>query len=127
MGPRLEVRNRSDRPVRHLEIGWIFRDMNGREFLAGSVPADLSLAPGAESQIETDRVLRFSDPLMVKSMRGYISHVQYADGEVWIPSREDLAGNQLETLTGPSPEEQRLTNLYRKHGLQALVKELSSF
>ena len=49
--PRIEVRNRSDRPVRYFEIGWIIRDRDGREFLAGSVPAadsGLTLAPGAK-------------------------------------------------------------------------------
>ncbi len=126
-GPSFEIRNRSAREVRHLEIGWIFRDMNGQEFQAGTVPAELDLAPGSRSQITTDRVLRFSRPLMVEGMRGYVSHVEFADGEVWIPTRADLSEQRLEALTGPSPEEQRLTNLYRKKGLRALVDELEKF
>ena len=44
--PRLEVKNRSDRSIRYLEVGWILHDHTGREFLAGSVPAELNLAPG---------------------------------------------------------------------------------
>src|SRR5580700_8838305 len=44
--PRLEVKNRSDRPMRYLEVGWILQDRSGREFLAGSVPAELQLGPG---------------------------------------------------------------------------------
>ena len=46
--PRLEVKNRSDRAIRYLEVGWILHDRSGREFLAGSVPAELNLAPGTE-------------------------------------------------------------------------------
>ena len=37
--PRLEVRNRSDRAIRYLEVGWILQDRRPR-FLAGSVPAE---------------------------------------------------------------------------------------
>ena len=52
--PSLEVRNRSERPVRYFEVGWIIRDGEGRDFMAGSVPAsdpDLSLAPGQRSRV----------------------------------------------------------------------------
>src|SRR6202790_1540587 len=49
--PRLDVQNRSDRPVRYLEVGWILQDRNGREFLAGSVPAALQLGPGQKSPL----------------------------------------------------------------------------
>src|SRR3984885_8185588 len=57
--PRLEVRNRSDRAIRYLEVGWILHDRSGREFLAGSVPAELNLAPGQRSQILGDATLKF--------------------------------------------------------------------
>jgi hypothetical protein len=125
--PELEVKNLSGRAVRHLEMGWIVKDTDGREFVAGSVPADLKLAPGASGQVGANRVLRFSRPLMVESMSGYVSHVEFDDGEVWIPSREDLADQDLDRLTAPSPEEQRLTNLYRRNGLQALIEDLDKF
>ncbi len=125
--PRLEVRNRSTRPVRHLEFGWIIKDMRGQDFVAGNVPAEVNLQPGATGTATSERVLRFDKPMMVESMSGFVSHVEFSDGEVWIPSREDLTGQQLDRLTAPSPEEQRLTNLYRKKGLQALIAELESF
>jgi hypothetical protein len=38
-----------------------------------------------------------------------------------------LAGQGLDRLLAPSPEEQRLTNLYRRKGLQALIEELNGF
>src|SRR5580658_1921376 len=57
--PRLEVKNRSERSIRYLEIGWILRDRGGREFLAGSVPAQLTLAPGQDSQILGNTTLKF--------------------------------------------------------------------
>lgn len=124
---RLEVRNRSDRAIRYLEIGWIVRDRRGREFLAGSVPAEMTLAPGQKSRIVTETALRFSQPLTVEGMGGFVSQVEFADGEVWIPSRSDLADQRLQRLLPPSPEEQRLTNLYRKKGLDALIAELDKF
>lgn len=124
---RLEVRNRSDRAIRYLEIGWIVKDRRGREFLAGSVPAEMTLAPGQKSRIVTETALRFSQPLTVEAMGGFVSQVEFADGEVWIPSRSDLADQRLQRLLPPSPEEQRLTNLYRKKGLDALITELDKF
>ena len=36
----------------------------------------------------------------------------------------DLADPRLSKLVPPSPEEQRLVQLYRRKGLQALVEEL---
>ena len=48
--PRLEVKNRSDRSIRYLEMGWILHDRTGREFLAGSVPAELNLGARAVEQ-----------------------------------------------------------------------------
>ena len=43
--PQFEVRNRSPRAVQHLEISWVVKDQQGREFLAASMPADMKLAP----------------------------------------------------------------------------------
>lgn len=123
----LEVRNRSGRSVRYLEIGWIFQDRQNREYLAGSVPAELNLAPGQTSRIATETSLQFSQPVAVESMKGFVSQVEFDDGKVWIPSRADLHSRELEPLIAPSPEEQRLTNLYRKKGLQGLVDELNRF
>ena len=44
--------------------------------------------------------------------------------KIWVPARASLENMQLLQVLAPSPEEQRLTDLYRKKGLRALVEEL---
>ena len=126
--PRIEVRNRSDRAIRHLEIGWILRDRQGREFLAGAVPAEVTLEPGGRARIAPETALRVSEragqPVPLDGMTAYVAQVEFSDGKLWIPSRATLADPKLARVAAPSPEEQRLTELYRKKGLNALVEEL---
>lgn len=124
--PQIEVRNRSNRSVKYFEIGWIIKDKQGREFYAGSVPAsdpNLKLAPGQKDVVYQQSALRFSrhpaDPVAITSMTGYVSQVEFTDGNVWVPARSNLLA--------PSPEEQRLTDLYRRKGLAALIAELKKF
>lgn len=123
----VEVRNRSSRAVRYFEIGWIVRDRLGREFLAGSVPAETRLSPGATGRISSEATLRFGRPVTIEAMKGFVSRVEFEDGEFWIPSRPLLAEQRLDRLLAPSPEEQRLTDLYRRKGLEALIEELNRF
>lgn len=132
--PRIRVVNRSDRPVRYFEIGWIVRDRNGEQFWAASVPGsepDKPLAPGAATRILQETSLQFSrsagEPLSIDSMAGYVSQVEFADGAVWIPDRVSLENASLLSIVAPSPEEQRLTDMYRHKGLAALVEELRKF
>jgi hypothetical protein len=132
--PRIEVVNRSDRPIRHFEIGWIIKDREGREFLAGSVPgsdAGLKLAPGARSEVAQDAALRFTrqpgQPVSIEGMTGFVSQVEFADGAFWIPTRASLLDPRVRSAVAPSAEEQRLADLYRKKGLPALVNELRKF
>src|SRR5262249_12775759 len=116
--PRFEVRNRSKQPVKYLEVGWIVKDQRGREFLAASMPADVNLAPNQSSQVVEDAALRFPERLAIQSMSGFVSSVEFADGSYWIPSRGALDNPRLRDVVAPSPEEQRLTQIYRKRGLQ---------
>jgi hypothetical protein len=129
--PRIRVVNRSTRPIRYFEIGWIIRDRQGREFLAGSVPASdsgLRLAPGASGEIAEGAALRFArgagQPVEIDGMTGFVSQVEFADGSIWIPSRPALDTPHFRAVLAPSPEQQRLADLYRKKGLAALVAEL---
>jgi len=132
--PHIEVRNRSSKPVRYFEIGWIVKDNQGKEFWAASVPAsggDLNLRPGQTGQALQDTALRFSkgqgEPVAIEGMTGFVSQVEYTDGKIWVPDRASLENTQLLRVLAPSPEEQRLTDLYRKKGLQALVEELRKY
>ncbi len=134
LAPRIEVMNRSNRPVRYFEIAWIIKDRQGREFLAGSVPATesgLKLAPGAKSEVAEGAALRFSreagQPVQIEGMTGFVSQVEFVDGTIWIPSRAALDSPRFRAVLPPSPEEQRLADLYRKRGLAALVAELKKF
>ncbi len=132
--PRIEVRNRSNDPVRYVEIGWVVEDRGGRRFLAGSVPAsdpDLYLPPGRTGRVLQDTALRFTrgagQPVYIERMAGFVNQVEFSDGKIWIPNRQALTETKLLQVLAPSPEEQRLTELYRKKGLQALVAELERF
>ena len=131
--PRIEVRNRSDRPVRHFEIGWIVKDRQGKSYWAASVPgseAGSIVAAGSTASALQDTALRFAhsgSPAEIEAMVGFVSQVEFADGSIWIPDRAALENNQLLRLLAPSPEEQRLTDLYNKKGITAILAELKKF
>jgi hypothetical protein len=116
--PRVEVRSPS-RPVRYVEIGWIVEDAQGREYLAASLPAS-----GASLQHTSLRLSQQGQPVNIRAMTGFVSQVEFADGKVWVPTRRDLNHALLRKVLPPSAEEQRLTGLYRKKGLAALIEEL---
>ena len=129
--PTIQVVNRSSKPVDYVEIGWLVKDPQGREFLAGSVPAaegDLLLPPGRSGRVLQDTALRFSrnagEPVSIASMTGFVSQVEFADGKVWVPNRLALQLSGLLRVVAPSPEEQRLADMYRTKGLNAVVEEL---
>jgi len=126
------VRNTSRSAIRYVELGWLLKDQDGREFLAGSVPASedsLYLAPRKETRLFQDSALKFAKgagrPLNIQAMRAFVSQVQYEDGRVWVPSREALVQSKLLDIVPPSPEEQRLAGLYLKKNLDAVVQDLS--
>ncbi|MCC6537612.1 MAG: hypothetical protein IT162_08695 [Bryobacterales bacterium] len=131
--PRVEVANRSTRAVNYIEVGWLVRDGRGREYLAGAaVPSRTKLAPGQKAAVAEAGTLRFSEPaggapVAIDGMTAFVSQVEFADGSVWVPSRAALADPGLEKAIAPSAEEQRLTNLYRRKGLNALIDELKRF
>lgn len=126
--PQLEIRNRDQKAIRHLEIGLALKDTSGQEFFAATVPYDEPLAGKGTAALRDSATLRVrhtgGSRLVLEGMSGFVNNVEFADGAYWIPSRTDIAEGQLMKLVPPSPEEQRLVQLYRKKGLQALVEEL---
>lgn len=131
--PEIEVLNQSAKPVRYVEIGWMVRDKEGHEYLAGSVPGSnttMLLPPGQKSKLLPDTTMKFSKtgrPVEIQGMTGFVSQVEFADGKVWVPSREELKASPLLRIMAPSPEEQRLADIYANKGLAALVAELNRF
>jgi hypothetical protein len=135
--PKVTVENRSSKAVQYFELGWVIDDALGRRYAAGSLPAPNSpirLAPGQSIVTSADRRFSFwpvnegeNRDFLVKGIRGFITQVQFEDGSLWIPSREDLRQANLLELLPASPEEQRLTNLYRRRGLDGLIEELGRY
>jgi hypothetical protein len=128
--PRIDVQNRSGKPVKYVELGWLVRDENGEQYMAASLPAsgpDLYLPARGTARVLQDKALdlsRSGRPLKIQGMTGFISQVQFSDGKVWAPSRQDLDDPALRKALPPSAEEQRLTDIYRTKGLSALMIEL---
>lgn len=110
--PKFELQNRSQQPVRFIELGWSARGVSG-----GALPASISLAPGERKSVEQPITLQF--PTAASSLSAYVASVEYGDGTVWIPARNKA--------TRVSPEEQRLSEIYRRKGLDALATELRKF
>lgn len=132
--PRIQVHNRSTKPVRYVEVGWIVTDRQGKQYMAASLPnaePELFLPPGQKGRLLQDTALHFSknrgEPVAISGMTGFVSQVEFADGKIWIPNRESLVSAQLLGILAPSPEEQRLADLYRKKGPKAVADELNKF
>lgn len=131
--PRIRVQNDSSQTVKYVEMDWLVSDSTGRQYVAASLPASdpgLYLPPGKTAQLVQDTELQFSrrgDPVHIQKMTGFVSQVEFADGKIWIPNRENLERNALLNVVAPSAEEQRLSNLYRNKGINALIDELKRF
>lgn len=134
-GPQVDVRNRSAKTVQNIEMGWILHDQGGRDFMAGLVPSHIQIPPVRQARLLENGVLRFSHasgtPILVDGVTAFISNVEFADGNWWIPSRTDISNSTLDaslkrTLV-TSPEQQRLAEIYRRRGLTALTAELKKF
>ncbi len=142
--PWIEVQNLDKKKsVRYVEIGWVVKDKDGNEYLAGSVPGSgvsalntsggpsgSVILPGMKGRLEPDSTLKFSRsgrPIGISSMTGFVSQVEFADGKVWVPSRKDLDSSPLLRTMAPSSEEQRLLDIYAKQGLPALMADLARY
>jgi hypothetical protein len=131
--PQIEIVNNSGKPVKYVEIGWLVKDRQGHDYLAGSVPGSetmMVLPSGQRAKLQQDTALKFSRggrPVEIDSMTAYVSQVEFADGRAWVPSRRDLDSSPLLRITAPSPEEQRLADIYSRQGIAALVSELKRY
>ncbi len=128
----IDVHNRSNKAVRYVELGWLVSDQN-QQYMAASLPPsgpELLLRPNQTARVDQDTELRFSrngEPVSIRKMAGFVSQVEFTDGKVWVPSRQDLENASLLKVLAPSAEEQRLADIYLKKGIQAVVDELKKF
>jgi len=131
--PQIEVRNKSSKAVKYVELGWLVSDQAGKQYMAGGLPssaADLSLPPGEKARVLQESTLTFTSngqPVRVQKMTGFVNQVEFADGKVWVPNRQNLGNPLLMTTLAPSAEEQRLSDIYRRKGPDALIDELKKF
>jgi hypothetical protein len=131
--PRIEVRNRGSQAVKYVEMGWIVSDTSGHRYMAGALPSadhDMILAPGRTAPVLQDTTLSFTAkgrPVQLQRMIGFVNQVEFADGRIWVPNRDNLSNTSLLNVLPPSPEEQRLSDLYRRKGVAALVAELGKY
>jgi len=131
--PRIEVRNKSGKAIKYVELGWLVSDQKGQQYMAASLPAAdpaLYLPPGRTARVLQETALRFSrsgQPVAIQGMTGFVSEVEFADGKVWVPNRQNLENALLLKVLPPSNEEQRLSDLYRAKGIGALIEELKKF
>ena len=107
-----------------MEIGWIVQDARGKDYVAGAIPVDVNLQPRQKTTVVQDAAFKFSQPggqpIAIEHVTAYLASVEFGDGKMWIPSRSPR-------LPTPSPEEQRLAEMYRKKGLNAVMEELKKF
>ena len=131
--PRIQVLNRSEKAVKYVELGWLVRDRTGQQYLAASLPGsdpNLNLPAGKTAQLEQETTLRFTrdgKPVNVEAAAGFVSRVQFADGQLWVPSRQDLENAALAKTLPPTLEEQNLAAIYSTKGLDALIQELKKY
>jgi len=131
--PSIEVRNVAREPLRYVELGLVLTDAAGRQYLACSLPSTdpaFSLPPGATTRVSQQDTLNFSSagqPVNIQKMTSFVSQVEYSDGKVWVPNRQNLDNSILAKVLAPSAEEQRLSDLYVRKSIDAVVAELKKF
>jgi len=125
----LAFENRDKREVRSIELGLLVRDHEGREFSAGSLPAVLSMKPRMGATVMPAASVTLNRPMglpmKVESVTGFVQQVEFSNGEVWVPPSGFRDEARLSKLIAGSVEEQRLSEIYRRRGLAALIEELN--
>lgn len=132
--PKIEVHNRSSKAVKYVELGWALTGPSGRAYMAGWLPSNgpaFSLPAGGVAEVrQEDNTLSFSangKPFSIQKVTGFVNQVEFADGQVWVPNRQNISEALLQEVLPPSVEEERLANLYVTKGLAALVEELKKY
>lgn len=120
--PRIELRNLSRRPIQYIELGWLARDGDGRESVAGTLASELALPPGQQSTIRKEGAMRFSRP--VSALTAYPAVVEFADGGMWVPPSTAWQDERLSRSLPVSGELARLAQVYRLKGLPAVIQQL---
>jgi hypothetical protein len=126
------LRNRTMKTVQTIDVGWILRDDRGQGFMAGSLPAKIQIGPVQNAVYQQTGVFRVSrlsgSPILVDGVAVFVNDVQFDNGDVWVPSRSDIAEADLDpalkSAIAKSPEQQKLAEIYRKRGFNALCDEL---
>ena len=127
--PGLQIRNLSGKQVRAFEFAWLVSDESGRRERAAAVPfSGLSIAPGAEAEVRSGRRYklrrRTGGTFQPSAMSGYLRSVEFTDGSRWSASHAELAAAALLQFEPVTPEELRLAAIYRREGVDGLVREL---
>jgi hypothetical protein len=130
--PLVSLRNRSSKPVRYYELGWLVADRQGTRYSAGVLPSSgAMLSPGAAGRLEPGRTFEFKgaagEPFAIGGMSAYVRQAVFEDGAVWTPSLAALEAADLRDVEPVSAEEQRLAAIYRQKGVSALAAELRRF
>ncbi len=125
----LAFQNRDRREVRSIELGLLIRDAEGREFSAGALPASLEMKPNTGATVQPTASITLNRPqgipLKIESLTGFVQQVEFSNGDVWVPPSAFRDEARLSRLVPGSLEEQRLSEIYRRRGLHALVEELN--
>ncbi len=129
--PALTVESKTSREVRFIEYTLMARDAQGKLMAAGSLPATVRLKANESVTLRPNIALQILQmqgaPVDVTGLMGVLSQVEFADGGVWIAGRAGLVGAGVADAMPASLELQRLSDLYRKKSMTALVEELKRF
>ena len=113
--PRIEVRNKSGQ-AREVCGDRLDRQRSGRPPVHGRLAAVLRAralsAARTDARVLQESTLNFSSngqPVNVRQMTGFVNQVEFADGKVWVPNRQNLDNPLLQKAVAPSAEEQRLS------------------
>ncbi len=130
--PRIVLRNRASVGVQRFELAWFAVDAQGTAYSLGAAPVSGVPSVGPGERLETGGTGRRFEirsgsegkPLEIDAMSAYVRSADLEDGSLWVPSRVALEQSRLLESIPVSAEEQRLSQLYRERGPDAVVEEL---